>query len=516
MKTKAIARNSQKKGTVLFCVCSWLIFVLTLTLSQAAIWTSQTFNVSLSGILFTIQTPLAGANSSFVDSALKACLPPVAFGTFCFTFLLLFFTHWKKFSFLFQLKLGTHSISISDNLFFKSLVVSINALLLCMTCYFIERTYDVTGFLKTSLPYTDIYDNYYVMPSSVGIQPPEKKKNLLCIYVESMETTMADNAHGGKQGDINYIPNLTALALNNTSFGSSSTVLGGALSMPNTGWTSAALIATTAGIPFSYPISDNDLQQYGSFAEKLQNLGTILDANGYTQEFLCGSDGTFGGRSQYFSQHGNYRIFDYYYAIRNGFYPEDYYVWWGLEDQKLYEIAKTELTHLSQESAPFNLTMLTVDTHSEHGFVCDICDTEKYSGETLPTVLDCTDRQIKAFLEWCSQQPFYANTTIVILGDHPRMDTDLVEGISTEDRKVYNCFLNAAKAPSISTEGRIFTQLDMFPTILSAMGFEIDGNRLGLGTDLFSETPTLSEELGFDYLSSQLQMQSKFYKENFY
>ena len=286
--------------------------------------------------------------------------------------------------------------------------------------------------------------------------------------------------------------------------------------MPNTGWTSAALIATTAGIPFSYPISDNDLQQYGSFAEKLQNLGTILDANGYTQEFLCGSDGTFGGRSQYFSQHGNYRIFDYYYAIRNGFYPEDYYVWWGLEDQKLYEIAKTELTHLSQESAPFNLTMLTVDTHSEHGFVCDICDAEKYNGETLPTVLDCTDRQIKAFLEWCSQQPFYANTTIVILGDHPRMDTDLVEGISTEDRKVYNCFLNAAKAPSISTEGRIFTQLDMFPTILSAMGFKIDGNRLGLGTDLFSETPTLSEELGFDYLSSQLQMQSKFYKENFY
>ena len=136
---------------------------------------------------------------------------------------------------------------------------------------------------------------------------------------------MADDAHGGKQGDTNYIPNLTALALNNTSFGSSSTVLGGALSMPNTGWTSAALIATTAGIPFSYPIADNDLQQYGSFAEKLQNLGTILDANGYTQEFLCGSDGTFGGRSQYFSQHGNYRIFDYYYAIRNGFYPEDYY-----------------------------------------------------------------------------------------------------------------------------------------------------------------------------------------------
>ena len=96
------------------------------------------------------------------------------------------------------------------------------------------------------------------------------------------------------------------------------------------------------------------------------------------------------------------------------------------------------------------------------------------------------------------------------------MDTDLVNGATNTSRKVYNCFLNPAKVPSTSTEGRGLTQLDMFPTILSSLGFEIPGNRLGMGTDLFSDAPTLLEELGYDYLSTELQKQSKFYKENFY
>ena len=59
-------------------------------------------------------------------------------------------------------------------------------------------------------------------------------------------------------------------------------------------------------------------------------------------------------------------------------------------------------------------------------------------------------------------------------------------------------------------------QLDMFPTILSYMGFEIPGDRLGMGTDLFSRTPTLVEALGYDYLSTELQKQSVFYRDNFY
>lgn len=48
------------------------------------------------------------------------------------------------------------------------------------------------------------------------------------------------------------------------------------------------------------------------------------------------------------------------------------------------------------------------------------------------------------------------------------------------------------------------------------MGFLIPDERLGLGTDLFSSTPTLAEGLAYAYLSAELQKQSVFYSENFY
>ena len=92
---------------------------------------------------------------------------------------------------------------------------------------------------------------------------------------------------------------------------------------------------------------------------------------------------------------------------------------------------------LSQGDEPFNLTMLTVDTHFEDGYVCEQCPTEydtQYSN-----VMACSSRQVGEFLKWIQQQDFYENTTIVISGDHPTMDSDYCAEIDQEgnyDRRV--------------------------------------------------------------------------------
>lgn len=71
------------------------------------------------------------------------------------------------------------------------------------------------------------------------------------------------------------------------------------------------------------------------------------------------------------TQHGNYTLKDFCYAKNNDWIDDDYYVWWGYEDQKLYDFAKDELLNLSKEDKPFNLTLLTVDTHFFSGYFCD-------------------------------------------------------------------------------------------------------------------------------------------------
>ena len=174
-------------------------------------------------------------------------------------------------------------------------------------------------------------------PNSVSIEFPEEKRNLICIYLESAETSAQDKANGGLF-DTNYIPELTEIAAENVSF-SQSDLLEGASVAPACGWTMAALVAQTAGLPlklYNYDDSytDNSMSRYASFMPGATTLGDILEDAGYHNVFMAGSDFSFGGRTTYFTQHGNYEIWDYYTAIEEGKIPEDYYVWWGFEDHR--------------------------------------------------------------------------------------------------------------------------------------------------------------------------------------
>ena len=361
----------------------------------------------------------------------------------------------------------------------------------------------------------DIFAKGYTDPRQVYISDKDgNAKNLICIYLESMETT-----YGSKmQSDgTNYIPNLTALADEYTSF-SNGDGLGGFVSLQGSGWTMGALLATTSGIPFllaeTGENSNNSLGKDGTFLDGVVTLGDILEYKGYKQEFLCGSKASFGGRKTYFEVHGNYKIFDLQSARDAGYVAADYdNGFWGIEDSILYDIARDELTKLAEGDAPFNFTMLTVDTHHVGGYVCSECGDE-YT-KKLGNVVACADSQLYSFVSWCMEQDFYEDSVIVIMGDHPRMDSQLVKGVDFFDRTMYNCFINSAVEPEGDTKNRVFSSLDMFPTVLAAMGFEIKGNRLGLGTNVFSDNQTLCEIFGLEEIEQAVSLPSSYYREKF-
>lgn len=109
---------------------------------------------------------------------------------------------------------------------------------------------------------------------------------------------------------------------------------------------------------------------------------------------------------------------------------------------------------------------------------------------------------------------FYEDTVIVITGDHPFMGTSIVGEVDDNDRTVYNCFINAETKPDSQYTDRVFTTMDIFPTTLSAIGYEIEGDRLGLGANLFSDVETLAEQKGLDYMNQAAGL-SKYYLSNF-
>jgi phosphoglycerol transferase len=86
------------------------------------------------------------------------------------------------------------------------------------------------------------------------------------------------------------------------------------------------------------------------------------------------------------------------------------------------------------------------------------------------------------------------------------MGTRLVKGFP--NRKWVNVFINSSKTP-ILEEKRLYSDVDMFPTIISSMNFDIEGDKLGLGTDLFSWKKTLVENIGLDSLNKEILKMSK-------
>lgn len=391
------------------------------------------------------------------------------------------------------------------------LVLAAVAVTLFMMKSELDRKVGLSDYIVSHLAYseTDFIAENYVNPTSVELEFPSQKRNLIYIYLESAEITYADKENGGAF-EKNIIPELTELAKENEDFSGSDPQLNGGVSLSGTTWTAGAMFAQSTGLPLKVPIHGNHVKG-DNFFPGITAIGNILEKEGYRQELMIGSSAAFGGRLDFYQRHGNYEIKDYDYAVANGLIPEDYFVFWGYEDEKLFDFAKKELLELAAGDRPFNLTLLTVDTHFEDGFRCRLCRDE--FGEQYADVFACSSRQVSDFVRWVQEQDFYENTSIVLCGDHPTMDRNFCTDVPDEyQRKTFVSFINPVYDDSSfdAAKRREYDTFDMFPTTLASMNVKIPGNRLGLGVNLFSNEPTMVEQLGVGTCQTMLNMPSKF------
>lgn len=483
-KTKDILKNIGK-------VVSGIISVLAILICFSIKWMLETWaNLTMDELVYHLNSPLEGTNSDMIWQYVFKCIVPTIIIIMVITAIMIIFKKKKK-------RTGYICIVV--------LIASVTILVLYG--YTAWKKLDIGDYMSGQSEISSFIDDNYVDPKEVTLTFPEKKRNLIYIFLESMETAYSDEDNGGAfEKDV--IPELTEIAQENEEFSGKDNKLNGGYSMPGTTWTMGAMFAQTSGLPLKISISANEMDTQDNFFPGIATIGDILSDAGYSQTLLLGSNATFGGRKLYFSEHGNYDIIDYNYAMEQGWLStEEYPVWWGYDDQKLFEFAKNRLGELATQNEPFNLTMLTVDTHFEDGYVCDKCD-DRFGNNQYANVMACSSKQVAEFVEWVQQQDFYENTTIVISGDHPTMDSDFCEDVDESYiRKVYTAYINGGK--SELSNARNYTTMDAFPTTLAAIGVEIEGNRLGLGTNLFSSEQTLTERFGIEKEEKELNKQSE-------
>ncbi|MBO4324730.1 MAG: sulfatase-like hydrolase/transferase [Lachnospiraceae bacterium] len=499
-ENKEEKKDGQKAETKGKKIARIIFLVLGNAVIIAGVWQAILFNgVSVAGMIFQLMVPMEGADGgNFVSLNIA-----MAVGLPVMTVLEVLFGNWWR--------RKTTKLS-----FFRKRKVLCAGLWFALAAVVVLARMNVFSYLWLMIHPSTIYEENCVAVDFDNIKAPEKKRNLIYIFMESMEITYADRDNGGL-ADRNRIPYLTEIS---KTFGDSFSAdgkLNGLEPVEGAVWTCGSLVSQTSGVPLLLPIDGNSMGNgYKEFLPGAVTIGEVLDHFGYQQVYLQGSKIEFAGTDLYLKSHGNYEIRDYNYYNRNHKLPtEDYFVWWGFEDFRLYEFAKEEITRLSMNDAPFAVTMMTIDTHFTGGYTCPLC--EKKFNNSYDNAIYCADCQLRDFFAWIASQDFYDNTTVVVVGDHPTMDSmyyrELSKGKDDYQRKAYAVVLNSA-IPYTLGKTRDYSAFDMFPTTLAAMGFEIKGNRLGLGVNLYSEEQTLVEKYGLKKLNKELLKHSKYYDKH--
>lgn len=492
MKEEKQKETNSKAGRIVIAVLLAAFVFVGVLAALSAVWTlSQWGGLTMDEIVYELTAPLEGTGNGMIESFILRCLVPAAAAL--------------------AVSIVAIRRSFGKARFTRYAAIFLAAMIAFTAGCFIYFGHRVgfVDYIRNRSTVSDFIAKNYADPKTTPMEFPEKKRNLIYIYLESMEATFADEANGGAYSE-NYIPELTALAQEYEDFSGSDSKLNGGYSLPGTTWTIGAMFGMTSGLPLNIDIERNSMSAQTEFFPQITTLGDILEDQGYRQMLLLGSDATFGGRRLYFTQHGNYEMRDYLYAKETGLIPQNYKVWWGMEDEKLFALAKDSLLELASGEEPFNMTLLTVDTHFTDGYVCRLCGTE-FGTNRYANVMACSSRQVTEFVRWIQQQDFYENTTIIISGDHPTMDGDFCAAVpETYERRTYTCYINPAAEVAEPDKRREFSTFDNFPSTLAALGVEIDGERLGLGTNLFSDVPTLTEKYGEEEVALEVSKKTDF------
>lgn len=343
----------------------------------------------------------------------------------------------------------------------------------------------------------DLFADEYASPRHVAVTP-QHPRNLFVIYVESLEQTYADRQAFGT----NLIPHLSSLQKRGIEFGHY-------VQVPNTGWTMAALVSTMCGLPLKALglFAHNRLDAFERFLPNARCLPEILRDNGYRTEFLQGATLEFAAKDRFLEQHGFGLIEgkdEIEHRERVGENGEDN---WRIYDDTLIEIAKRHYEQLENAGRPFFLAMLTVDTHTEADTQNASSYCRREHGESYDQLVECTDEMIAGLVDWIQAHDRTHNTEIVVLGDHlvmfgsPKYNRTFKILDALRNRTPFHLFVDPDGGGRAVARTREFTHFDLFPTMLTAAGFDIAGHRLGLGTDLFANVPTLIESRGAAYVN---------------
>jgi phosphoglycerol transferase len=329
-----------------------------------------------------------------------------------------------------------------------------------------------------SLNADETLSDYYVTPTVVS--EPSTKRNLVIVYMESVEESLTDTSI--------FEEDMLAPIEKVTKGWASVT-----LDQPANGpMTIGGIVNTQCGFPLRMANTDlvgNNINVAGQgVATYLPNatcLGDVLKKYGYYSVFMGGANTDFAGKGTFLSDHGYSEVLGLNYWKEQG--ETEMRSDWGLSDRRFMELAEQKVDELHAKNQPFNLTLLTLDTHPDDT-VYPYCDVT--TKQELTSIYRCSMDQVASFVTYMKDKGYLDDTVVVVMGDHIRiMDSNntfksQLEGIS--HRTIFNRIWSPDGVDLAVDE---MAQFGMYPTILETLGFKLKDGRAGIDVSALEAYP---------------------------
>lgn len=342
--------------------------------------------------------------------------------------------------------------------------------------------------------------DYYVKPTVTG---DADKRNLVLIYLESGEATLADDQLFEKDAFAS-LKEATRASDGWQSVDDLQQYRGG-------GWTMAGITSTQCGVPLKglgtagdSSSSSTDGDDVDTYLGGITCLGDVLGEHGYTNVFLGGANSSFAAKDTFLGSHGYSEVKGLADWRAAGEPVKNFRSDWGLSDERLLEHAKDEIDQLHADAErtgqPFNLSLLTLDTH-EPVHVYDYCDVDTDSEVT--SVFSCSMTLVAGFVDYMEEKGYLDDTAVVIMGDHLKHmsagDAFHEQLDNHSNRTIFNRIWIPGADGDSTLRPRV-DQLNLYPTILEAAGLTLQGREAGLGVSAFApsvpETSAQAMEAG--------------------
>ena len=201
-------------------------------------------------ILYHIKSPMGGASESLVQLfILSVLLPAVGLSVLLIFF---YFLPEKKFPLI------SRTIFFAKKKMYLGFCFFIALLFFSLTLIDAWDSISLGSYLSSQLRSSKFIEENYVDPKGIELHFPEKKRNLIYIYMESTELTFMDEAHGGAFPD-NLLPEMTALSKEGEDFSGAGESRNGGIALPGATWTMGAIFAQSTGLPLKISIEQNSM-----------------------------------------------------------------------------------------------------------------------------------------------------------------------------------------------------------------------------------------------------------------